>query len=423
MGQRKAAVRWSRATGAGERACPWAVLGPSAFSTSLRTSPRPSPYGGPPRSILGLCRGLARAGVEVQVFTTTANGADSLPASLEATDRYAGIAVRYFPRAFPRRLFGAARPRRALALEIGRYDLTHVHGLWHLPGSMAARQARRVLIPYVISPRGMLDDGALAHHARRKRIAYWLRERRHLEGAALLHATSDAELATLARRVPRVPVAMVPNGVEAPRAGESPAGAFVAGWARRRCAPLIVFLGRLHPIKRLDRARRRLRGGAGAPRGGAPRDRRAGRGRHTGAASSRCSRPRRGRALDRRSRRGGEVGAPGRCRCARDVLGLGELRPERARSHGGGGAGRHHAHVSVGGGRDRRLRVLGAPGRRRRRARPSVASSTTRRGRGRWARRARRWRVRGIRGTRSPVAWPAAYQEIVARRKGLVPVA
>ena len=37
-------------------------------------------YGGPPRSILGLCRALGEAGVDVEVFTTTANGPEPLPA-------------------------------------------------------------------------------------------------------------------------------------------------------------------------------------------------------------------------------------------------------------------------------------------------------------------------------------------------------
>jgi len=210
-------------------------------------------YGGPPRSILGLCRGLDRAGVEVQVFTTTANGRASLPASSSDGDRHAGIAVRYFPRAFPRRLFGAAGLAPALEIQLGHCDLVHTHGLWHQPGWTAARHARRRLIPYVISPRGMLDAASIAHHAWRKRAAYWMRERGRLEEAALLHAASDAEASTLARRVPSVSVAMLPNGVDAPADEDLARGRFrhQLGLAAAD-TPLIVFLGRLHPIKRLD---------------------------------------------------------------------------------------------------------------------------------------------------------------------------
>ena len=51
-------------------------------------------YGGPPRSIFGLSRSLQRVGVDVQVFTTTANGNTDLPASRQDGDRYGGIPVR-----------------------------------------------------------------------------------------------------------------------------------------------------------------------------------------------------------------------------------------------------------------------------------------------------------------------------------------
>ena len=34
-------------------------------------------YGGPPRSVLGLCRALGRAGADVRVVTTSANGVDA----------------------------------------------------------------------------------------------------------------------------------------------------------------------------------------------------------------------------------------------------------------------------------------------------------------------------------------------------------
>src|SRR5262245_11788889 len=115
-------------------------------------------YGGPPRSILGLCRGLQGSGVDVSVLTTTAAGG-SRPPLAAGSDSYAGIPVRYFPHAFPRRLFGARGLRAAIDAEASRADLVHVHGLWHLPGWIAARAARRAGIPYVLSPRGMLDTG------------------------------------------------------------------------------------------------------------------------------------------------------------------------------------------------------------------------------------------------------------------------
>lgn len=209
-------------------------------------------YGGPPRSILGLCRGLQRAGVEVQVFTTTANGASKLPASLPEGDRYEGVPVRYFPLAFPRRLFGAVGLGAALASEAQRYDLLHIHGLWNIPAWTAARLARRVGVPYVLSPRGMLDAGSLAHRPGRKRVAYWMMDRRNFAAAALLHATSKAEAQTLESHGLRAPVAMLPNGVDAWEGEPSARATLRRQLGLAADTPLIVFLGRIHPTKRLD---------------------------------------------------------------------------------------------------------------------------------------------------------------------------
>ena len=220
----------------------------------LHVSPYFAPafrYGGPPRSILGLCRALARAGVRAEACTTTANGAGELPPSPPDGEWIDGIRVHRFPVAPPRRVFAARGLARHLAEHLAAFDLVHVHGLWHAPGWLAGRQARRRGRPYVVSPRGMLDAGALAHHGRRKRLAYWLLERRHLARAALLHATSEAEARGLAGRGLGVDVAVIPNGVDLP--GPAPArGAMRQRHGLPPGAPLVVFLGRLHPIKRLD---------------------------------------------------------------------------------------------------------------------------------------------------------------------------
>lgn len=209
-------------------------------------------YGGPPRSILGLCQGLQRAGVDVEVFTTTANGASDLRASPPGGDQYEGVLVRYFPSVFPRRLFRARGLGAALSAGVTRYDLVHVHGLWTFPGWAAVRHARRAGVPYVLSPRGMLDSWSMAHHLVRKRIAYWMVERRILAGAAFLHATSSSEAQAFRAWNRSVPVVTVPNGVEIPQGLTVAQGTFRERLHLPVDTPLVVFIGRLHVKKRLD---------------------------------------------------------------------------------------------------------------------------------------------------------------------------
>lgn len=207
-------------------------------------------YGGPPASILGLCQSLQRAGVDVEAVTTTANGRDSLPPSPPGGDLYEGVRVQYVARAFPKRFFGA-RVRGPLTDALARVDLCHIHGVWHVPGWWAARLARAAGVPYVVSPRGMLLPQAVERGRGRKAVAYALIERRNLCGAALLHATSEQEAAALRGLDLGVTVAVVPNGVNLDDAHRA-----TRGYRARLNIPadafVVLFLGRMHRIKRLD---------------------------------------------------------------------------------------------------------------------------------------------------------------------------
>jgi glycosyltransferase involved in cell wall biosynthesis len=207
-------------------------------------------YGGPPRSVLGLCQGLQRAGVHVEVVTTTANGPAELPSSPPEGSVYEGITVRYAPAAFPRRFFGA-RLRGVVSSALRDADLCHIHGIWNVPEWTASRLARARNVPYVISPRGMLQPAARRHGRWRKRAAFQLMERAALAGAEFLHATSQAEAAVLESLDLGAPVIVVPNGVDVAAASHvAPEFRLRLGIARD--AFVILFLGRVHPIKRLD---------------------------------------------------------------------------------------------------------------------------------------------------------------------------
>src|SRR5262245_59906877 len=196
-------------------------------------------YGGPPRNVLGLCHGLQSCGVDVEVVTTVANGDRDLPPSAGAGDVFEGVPVHYAPRAFPRRFFGAA-VRAPIREALGRADLCHIHGLWNVPAWEASRAARRVGVPVVVSPRGMLQPAALAHGAWRKHVAFALVERPRLARAARVHATTRDEASSLRHIVDPERVIVIPNGVSQPPPVDD-------GFVRARYgipaeAPFVVFV-------------------------------------------------------------------------------------------------------------------------------------------------------------------------------------
>jgi glycosyltransferase involved in cell wall biosynthesis len=119
-----------------------------------------------------------------------------------------------------------------------------------MPNIYAAKAARRRRIPIVVSPRGMLSKSALQFSHRSKRLFWHLAQKSALEGTACFHATSPAECEDIRRFGIRSPIAVIPNGVDPPYDDALRRSA----WPRARGAQrTLLFLGRVHPLKGVDR--------------------------------------------------------------------------------------------------------------------------------------------------------------------------
>lgn len=142
-------------------------------------------------------------------------------------------------------------PAMKTALASLSADVVHTHGLWTYASLVASRWSRRTLRPRLVSTHGMLNDFALSISSARKRIALPLYERRHLRNADCIHALTHAELDAIRRFGLRNPVCVIPNGIDLPQpsaASERPPwGEFVGDDDK-----VLLYLGRLHPIKGLD---------------------------------------------------------------------------------------------------------------------------------------------------------------------------
>jgi glycosyltransferase involved in cell wall biosynthesis len=93
----------------------------------------------------------------------------------------------------------------------------------------------------------MLEPWAWGHHAWKKRPVWQLLERKNLASAALLHATSEQEAQSFRDRGLRVPIAIIPNGVELPGYDEPNTGHCPTSSKRT-----LLFLSRIHPKKGLS---------------------------------------------------------------------------------------------------------------------------------------------------------------------------
>jgi poly(glycerol-phosphate) alpha-glucosyltransferase len=129
-------------------------------------------------------------------------------------------------------------------------DLLHRHALWMYPSWAGLRWARRTGNPYVVSVHGMLDPWALDNARWKKWVAGRLFEDAALRRSACLHALNDEEYRSIRAYGLDGPVCVVPNGVDLP-AREDPA--LPPPWAETFGpeAPVLLFLGRIHPKKGL----------------------------------------------------------------------------------------------------------------------------------------------------------------------------
>ncbi len=202
-------------------------------------------YGGPIYSVHGLCDALAGAGHEVHVFTTSVDGDRDLDVPLGTPVLVDRVQVHYFPSKHLRRLYWSPSMSRALQASVPGFDIVHLHSIFLMPTSAAARIASWSGVPYLVAPRGMLVKDLVRMKGRLHKSA-WLAlvERKTLRDAAALHVTSEAELQAIAEfgyRIP--PIEIVPNGVHLPELSPRQP-------SQRQT---ILFLGRISWKKGLDR--------------------------------------------------------------------------------------------------------------------------------------------------------------------------
>ena len=124
----------------------------------------------------------------------------------------------------------------------------HLHGIWDPFLHNAASLARKHRIPYVISPRGMLEPWALSQKKWKKRLAWWLYQRNDLRRAELLVATAKSEADQFHRLGLINPTVVVPNGVSVPAEPADLVPPVSTDWAPGKTA---LFLSRIHPKKGL----------------------------------------------------------------------------------------------------------------------------------------------------------------------------
>lgn len=188
--------------------------------------------GGPVSFVVDLARALAAEGHEARALVDDRAGAPSgwgaNPALID-------------------------RPRADDALSWAQ--IAHISGVWVPGAARLADACRRAALPYVLSLHGVLNPWPMAQQRLKKRLYLIAAGNRLLRGAGAIHCTSEGEKAHASRWAPPDRLAVVPPLIDlSPAATQpDPEAARRAFPALRAAEPVVLFVGRLHPVKGVER--------------------------------------------------------------------------------------------------------------------------------------------------------------------------
>jgi glycosyltransferase involved in cell wall biosynthesis len=210
--------------------------------------------GGPPIVVERLCLLAPSEGWDASVITTSLY-CDDDGSELE-NSLCQRIDAKVLPISKPRFLKRAYGANDAVDKAVRAADIVHLHTLWHPLNAIARKACVRHGRKYVMMPHGMLDPYSLGQKRWRKKIYLAARERKNLQGACrLIFTTFHEQQAARESLYWLGPGEIVPLCADGPpdMSRQAAREAFfnlfpqVAG---RRC---ILFLGRIHPKKGLER--------------------------------------------------------------------------------------------------------------------------------------------------------------------------
>ena len=195
-------------------------------------------WGGIPRSVFSYYKGVTEQGHRVHIAAVYRDSErldidDNLGSSPDVDLYRITIPLWRYSRAFS----------TFLDRNVERYDIVHVHGMWTAVSLLAARAAYRHRVPYIITPHGMLAPDALRRKGWKKAIYLRLVERTLFRRASLIHCITPQEQQHVTSNLPVRATSCVPNGIDVPD----------FHYKDYEKLDTIAFIGRMHPIKGLDR--------------------------------------------------------------------------------------------------------------------------------------------------------------------------
>lgn len=157
--------------------------------------------GGPSRSVPMLVKGLAELGVDITLMTIRSK--DMNTHALEGTTAKLKVLEPSF-----------SKKDIAKYLADEKFELIQIQSMWDLPYHKVMVEARKQGIPYIVTPRGMLEPWSLSQKKLKKKLAWWLYQRKDVQKSACVFSTAKMEAEHVSELAITTCKAVIPNGIE-----------------------------------------------------------------------------------------------------------------------------------------------------------------------------------------------------------------
>jgi poly(glycerol-phosphate) alpha-glucosyltransferase len=200
---------------------------------------------GPYLSLLQTATTLKQRGHQVTVVGTRDHWNQVSPR------QWAGIDAQAFRKIGPASMHMAPALARWLR-QPHTFDVVSLQSVWLCNHALVAKWCRKHRVPYMVTVHGAFNEVALSISGWRKKLAMRGFAREVLDHATCVHALTEAEYDNIRRFGLKQPVCIIPNGIELPDLAALPSVSNSIP-SHLRSKRTCLYLGRLHPIKALDR--------------------------------------------------------------------------------------------------------------------------------------------------------------------------
>lgn len=187
--------------------------------------------GGPSRSVPMLVKGLAELGVDITLMTIRSENMNTH--ALEGTK----AKLKVLEPSFSQKEIG-----RFLVEE--KFQLIQIQSMWDLPYHKVMVEARKQGIPYIVTPRGMLEPWSLSQKRWKKKLAWWLYQRNDVQKSACVFTTAEMEAEHVRNLGISTHISVIPNGIET--------DGYPCKTSRDMVRKQVLFLSRVHVKKGIE---------------------------------------------------------------------------------------------------------------------------------------------------------------------------